>query len=40
VSEEMTVFRLDGTHEEAELRRLIRQYARNQEGYDARLYDL
>jgi hypothetical protein len=40
MSEEMTLSLLDGTHEEAELRRLIRQYARSQEGYDARLYDL
>jgi len=40
VSEEMTMSLLDGTHEEDELRRLIRQYARTQEGYDARLYDL
>ncbi len=31
---------LDGTHEEADLRRLIREYARTQDGYDARLYDL
>jgi hypothetical protein len=31
---------LGGTHEEAELRALIREYARSQEGYDARLYDL
>src|SRR5215208_261916 len=36
----MTMSRLAGTHEEDELRRLIRQYARTQEGYDARLYDL
>jgi hypothetical protein len=31
---------LDGTHNEAELRKSIRQYARGQEGYDAHLYDL
>jgi hypothetical protein len=31
---------LDGTCEEAELRTLIRDYARGQDGYDARLYDL
>jgi hypothetical protein len=27
---------LDRTHEEAELRTLIREYARTQDGYDAR----
>lgn len=31
---------LDGTQEDAQLRTLIREHARNQEGYDARLYDL
>jgi hypothetical protein len=31
---------LDGTQKETELRTLIREYARGQEGYDARLYDL
>jgi hypothetical protein len=31
---------LEGTHREAELRTLIREHARGQEGYDARLYDL
>jgi hypothetical protein len=40
MSEVRTMSLLDGTHEEAELRTLIREYARSQEGYDARLYDL
>jgi hypothetical protein len=40
MSADMTVSLLDGTHKEAELRALIREYARSQEGYDARLYDL
>ncbi len=31
---------LGGTHEEAELRTLIREYARTQDGNDALLYDL
>jgi len=31
---------LGGTHEEAEFRTLIREYARTQDGYDARLYGL
>jgi hypothetical protein len=40
MSADMVMSLLDGTHEEAELRTLIREYARSQEGYDARLYDL
>jgi len=40
MSADMTMSLLDGTHKEAELRALIREYARSQEGYDARLYDL
>jgi hypothetical protein len=31
---------LDGTQKDTELRTLIREHARTQEGYDARLYDL
>jgi hypothetical protein len=31
---------LDGTRKDAEIRRLIRDHARAQDGYDARLYDL
>src|SRR5215212_949713 len=40
MSADMAMSLLDGTHKEAELRALIREYARSQEGYDARLYDL
>jgi hypothetical protein len=32
--------KLEGTDRDAELRRLIREHARGQEGYDARLFDL
>jgi hypothetical protein len=40
MSADMTMSTLDGAHKEAELRTLIREYARSQEGYGARLYDL
>ena len=40
MSADMAMSLLGGTHEEAELRALIREYARSQDGYDARLYDL
>jgi len=40
MSEVRTMSLLGGTYEEAELRTLIRDYARSQEGYDARLFDL
>jgi hypothetical protein len=36
----MAMSLLERTNKEAELRALIREYARSQEGYDARLYDL
>jgi hypothetical protein len=37
---DMNMSVLDGTTGEGELRALIREYARSQDGYDARLYDL
>jgi hypothetical protein len=37
---DMNMSVLDGTTGEVELRALIREYARSQDGYDARLYDL
>ncbi len=40
IYEPVDVSTLDGTREETKLRTLIREHARTQGGYDARLYDL
>ncbi len=40
IHESVDVSMLGGTQEEAKLRTMIREHARTQDGYDARLYDL